>query len=227
MIYDVYSVNVLAPSGHILLHGTRDPETKLWLFDISSAVSSLPFSINNVLHFPRHADRAMFYNRCFGSCANSTMISALRNGFFKLPYLLLERYLLKDLPNRTAQAYRHLDHTRKGQRSTKRPDRRKSVSTPIDTLLVIPDFLAADDVPAIFVKDFSAARMHVDATGRFLVVSVNSYSYDLIFYVEGFNYIQVELLRNRTAVSYTKAYRKAFQFFTLHNIPCRIVRLDN
>jgi hypothetical protein len=168
----------------------------------------------------------MFYNRCFGSCANSTMISALRNRLFKLPDLSLERYL-KNLPNQTAQAYGHLDRTRKGQRSTKAHVHRKSVSTPIDTLPVIPDSLAADDVPTIFVKDFSAARMHVDATGRFPVASVNGYSYDLIFYVEGFNYIHVELLRDRTAVSYTKAYRKAFEFFTLHNIPCRIVRLDN
>ena len=69
--------------------------------------------------------------------------------------------------------------------------------------------------------------MHVDATGRFPVKSVRGYSYDLLFYVESSNYIHIELLRDRKASSYTAAYQRAFAFFKLHNIPIRIVRLDN
>lgn len=36
------------------------------------------------------------------------------------------------------------------------------------------------------------ARVHVDATGRFLVKSADGYSYDLLFYIESANYIHIE-----------------------------------
>jgi hypothetical protein len=125
VIYDSDSVQVVARSGEVMLHGNRDPITKLWLLDTSSVSHSI--QVNNVVHFPRHADRALFYNRCFSSCANSTLITALRSHILKIPDLPLEMYL-KNLPNEVAQAFGHLDRTRKGQRSTREPPRRQLLS---------------------------------------------------------------------------------------------------
>lgn len=69
--------------------------------------------------------------------------------------------------------------------------------------------------------------MHVDATGCYPVKSVNEYDYVLLFYIETSNYIHVELLRDHQGSSYTLAYQRAFDFFRLHKISIKIVRLDN
>jgi hypothetical protein len=69
--------------------------------------------------------------------------------------------------------------------------------------------------------------MHVDATGRSPVKSVQGYSYDLLFYVDSSNYIYIELLRDRKVCSYTAANQCAFAFFNLQCIPIQTVRLDN
>ncbi len=221
VIYDSLSVQVINSSGIVMLQGSRDPSSKLWIFTMEPNPV-----ISNVIQFTRHAERALFYNRCFCSCANSTMELALRSNILKIPGLPLEMYV-KNLPNQISQAQGHLDRTRKGQRSTKL--KLKSQHTQLSYPDVdIPLSLPADQETVIFVKDFSSVpRMHVDATGRFPIKSVRGYSYDLLFYVEASNYIHIELLRDRKASSYTAAYQRAFEFFNLHSIPIRIVRLDN
>ena len=45
-----------------------------------------PLIANNILQFSRHAERALFYNRCFCSCANSTMEKALRSRILIIPW---------------------------------------------------------------------------------------------------------------------------------------------
>jgi hypothetical protein len=216
VIYDSDSVQVVTRAGEVMLRGTRDPITKLWMMNTSSTPA--PHGVNNVIHFSRHADRALFYNRCFGSCANSTMVSALRSGILKIPDLPTTMYT-QNMPNQVAQAYGHLDRSRKGQRSTRRPSSVPSLPS--------SEVIKLEGDPCIYVKDFSLARMHADATGQFPVTSVRGYSYDLLFYVEEYNYIHVELLRDRSASSYTDAYRRAFEFFQDHKVVVRIVRLDN
>ncbi len=63
-----------------------------------------------------------------------------------------------------------------------------------------------DGEPHIYVKDFSLAIMHLDATKIFPVKSVCGYAYDLLFYIKEFNYIHVELLQDLSAHSYTAEY---------------------
>ncbi len=74
--------------------------------------------ISNFIQFSRHAERALFYNRCFCSCANSSTELALHSNILKIPGLPLEIYV-KNLPNQISQSQGHLDRTRKVQRSTK------------------------------------------------------------------------------------------------------------
>ncbi len=112
--------------------------------------------------------------------------AAIRSGILTIPDLSLEMYI-KNSPNQIAQAFGHLDPTRQGQRSTKPMPKPCISSSPKsdDSASAIP----IDNELVIFVKDFSITRLHVDATGRFPVKSVRGYSFDLLFYVEGSNYI--------------------------------------
>ena len=55
--YNSSSVNVLDSSGHILLKGDRDTHSKLWIFLLSS-----PLSMNNIIHFSRHADLLFIFS---------------------------------------------------------------------------------------------------------------------------------------------------------------------
>lgn len=84
---------------------------------------------NNILQFSRHAERALFYNRCFYSCANSTMEKALRSRILIISDLSLDMYL-KNIPNHASQAFGHLDTIRQGLRSTKKPPRKRSSRSP-------------------------------------------------------------------------------------------------
>ncbi len=211
VIYDSLSVQVVNSKGDILLHGDRDSSSKLWVFSLPT-----PLVVNNLMQLTRHADLALFYNRCFCSCANSTMEAALKSKILEIPGLPLELYK-KNMPNHVAQAFGHLDRTRRGLHSTRRKHKPPSTLSANNTSL---------EIPVIYVKDFSS-RIQTDATGRFPFKSVNGYLYVLLFYVEDSNYIHVELLRDRQAASYTAAYQRAFEFFKLHNIPHQIVRLDN
>jgi hypothetical protein len=111
VIYDSSSVQVVDSSGAILLHGDRDTNSKLWVYSIQP-----PLSVNNIIQSLRHSDRALFYNRCFCSCANFTMESALRSKILVIPDLSLKIYS-KNMPNnQSAQAFGHLDRTRRGLR---------------------------------------------------------------------------------------------------------------
>lgn len=114
VIYDSSSVQVVNAAGDILLHGTRDLTSKLWVFEMQPH-----FVTNNILQFPRHADRVLYYNRCFCSCANSTMEYALKSKILVIPDLPVALFL-KNMPNQVAQASGHLDRTRRGLRSTTR-----------------------------------------------------------------------------------------------------------
>jgi hypothetical protein len=102
VIYDSDSDQVVVTrAGEVMLRGTRDPLTKLWMINTSSTPAS--YGVNNLIHFSRHADRTLFYNRCFDSCADSTMVSALRSGILKIPDLPTIMYT-QNMPNQVAQA---------------------------------------------------------------------------------------------------------------------------
>ena len=115
VVYDFLTVLVIDSSGNVVLIGDRDASSKLWIFTLKPPT----LSINNTIHFTRHADRALYYNRCFCSCANSTMQSALLSKILVIPDLPLLVYT-KNLPNQLAQSFGHLDRLRQGLRSTKR-----------------------------------------------------------------------------------------------------------
>jgi hypothetical protein len=81
VIYTKHHVTVFCPKTKThLLTGVRDNASKMWKISFlqsNSASVKAANIMNNVLALPRHADRSDFYNRCFGSCANSTFLSAL------------------------------------------------------------------------------------------------------------------------------------------------------
>jgi hypothetical protein len=135
------------PSGKIVLQGHRDMASKLWIFSLLSP----PLCINNTVQFSRHADRVLYYNRCFCSCANSTMIDALQTKILVIPDLPLSLYM-KHVPNHLPQAFGHLDRSRKGLRSTKKITVRSR--SPLSGTSAEP----IESHPVIYVKDFSSHR---------------------------------------------------------------------
>ena len=70
-------------------------------------------------------------------------------------------------------------------------------------------------------------RLHADATGRFPDRSQSGNQYVLVTYHEDSNYIHMELLPDRSAVSYVDAYRRILSFFRSHGVTIDIIRTDN
>ena len=67
--------------------------------------------------------------------------------------------------------------------------------------------------------------LHSDATGEFPFESFDGNKYIL---VSAFlNYIHVEPLKDRSAPSYVKAYRKTIDFYKKIGFPISLQRLDN
>ena len=73
----------------------------------------------------------------------------------------------------------------------------------------------------------TGGRLHMDAAGRFPTESALGQSYHLIFFCEDANYIHVETMGNREAVSYLQAYQRGTDFFRNHGIVPRYLRTDN
>jgi hypothetical protein len=91
------------------------------------------------------------------------------------------------------------------------------------------DNIDANDSPAseeFYIRTFSRKdAAFVDATGRYPEPSYDGFEYHLIFVYK--NYIHIELLADRSAQAYVKAYTDAFAFFAALKHIIKNVVLDN
>eukprot|EP01034_Spumella_vulgaris_P038071 gene38071-46978_t len=227
----------------VVLTGTRSPETRLWMVDLTAASNqynrtdaSIPFTPTAAsVILSAHSTQAQivtWYHATMGSPAIPTFLSAVERGYIILPGLTATM-IRKYPPSSVATSKGHLDQTRQGLRTTQQPpapaeesdtDRHPAVSVsqssppPRGPSRVFTKILSVPD---------PTGRRASDLTGRFPVASKRGNQYILIMFCEDFNYIRPEPLRLRDQVDYVKAYASGDEFFRSHGVIPVFERLDN
>jgi len=122
-------VKVIGPRGNIILQGSRDPTTRMWMvpLPLSGPIQTQEEQkanhgeANATRLLPQHAgSRVSHLHRAFGSPAASTFIGGLNAGLIKLPGITAA-HVRRHLPDTLATAKGHLDRIRQGLGSTKIP----------------------------------------------------------------------------------------------------------
>jgi hypothetical protein len=192
--------------GNLLAFYPKEPTEKIW--------STVPTS-DKKLHLASPAiksqssyDLVMLYHATFGSPSASTFYRAVKNKWIDIDGLTATK-IHQHWPNSLATAQGHLQQTRQGLKSTR----------PKEVNLTKPKPSHADYVDStpdideeFHVRTFKRSdAIFVDATGRYPGQSIDGFEYHLVSVFK--NYIHIELLPDRTAQSYVKAYTDTFAFF--------------
>jgi hypothetical protein len=208
--------------GKMIAFYPKGPSDRTW-----STVANDVSSVNRAAQAIRSQstyDFVMLYHAIYGSPAASTFYHAVRKGWIKIQGLS-PRKIHQNWPNSLATAEGHLQQTRQGLRSTRPKDANFAKPKPSETHYI--DAEAETDINEEFhVRTFSRTdAAYADATGRYPEPSVDGFEYLLVFVYK--NYIHVELLPDRSAQSYVKAYTDAILFFTKLKHKIRNIVLDN
>ena len=206
--------------GNLLAFFPKHPSAKTWSTEYASQPGSKRASA--AIRSQSSYDFVMLYHAIFGSPAASTFYRAVKNGWISIEGLST-RKVHQNWPNSLATAEGHLQQTRQGIRSTRPKDANFAKPKPSH-----PDYIDIETSASeeFHIRTFSRKdAAFVDATGRYPEPSVDGFEYHLIFVYK--NYIHVELLPDRSAKSYVKAYTDAFVFFSALKHIIKNVVLDN
>jgi len=236
---NVYLVDT--DTGTVVLTGDRDPETRLWMIAIhpispeqeknalnqaqkihNAAFTSppdcsaaVPESANgaSAQKLDNSGDRVEFFSRTFSSAAESTLINAVKKKWIQYPGITLAILQRNRHRLRTHEsAAGHLDQVHQNHKT----------GAPRDSN---PD--STDDKSISILTHIYEERNHMDATGRFPVMSHAGHEYQLIMYSEGSNYIKVLPMKTRSKTSYLSAHKEGLAWFEEHGYKPTFQRLDN
>ena len=233
---NVYLVDT--DTGTVVLTGDRDPDTRLWMIaihPISAAQEKNALNQAQKIHnaaftspaavpvvqangasaqkLDNAGDRVEFFSRTFSSAAESTLINAVKKNWIQFPGISLATLKRNRHRLRTHEsAAGHLDQVHQNHKSG--PPRSSS-----------PD--SNDDKSLSILTHVYEERNHMDATGRFPVMSHAGHEYQLIMYSEGSNYIKVLPMKNRSKTSYLSAHKEGLAWFEEHGYKPTFQRLDN
>ena len=150
-------------NGQTVLSGHRSPAMPLWMFRLAPAHTDPPIAAN-VAPTTTQKDLIAFLHAAMGSPAISTLTTAIRCGYTRIPGLTVKA-LHRHPPTSMATAKGHLDRTRQGQHSTRIPT---AVDPPSDA------FPTSRSQPSshVYTRLFETShRQFMDLTGRFPVTS--------------------------------------------------------
>ena len=116
--FDATTVTITHNGSPVLL-GHRSPTMPLWMFRLEPAHST-PSLAANVAPTTTQKDLIAFLHAAMGSPAISTLTSAIRCGYTRIPGLTVQA-LRRHPPISIATAKGHLDRIRQGQHSTRAP----------------------------------------------------------------------------------------------------------
>lgn len=121
-VYTNQQVQILK-QNKIILTGTRSPITKLWMVPLvapDSTADETNHMAATVIHSQSQAELVRFYHAALGSPAVSTLLHALQKGFINIPGFTAKA-VRRNIPHSVATSKGHLDQTRQGQHSTRKP----------------------------------------------------------------------------------------------------------
>ena len=204
-VYKKHTVHIYDNNNNLLLSGHRSKEShNLWMIDLEHEVKHVNHQIAAIQGGITNIEqRIQWFHRTYGSPVPSTFIQALHHGWIKphgFSIKTVERY--QHILHSTQSAEGHLDQTRKNAQSTTKVKERRIRH-------------GEESIQPTHVWTQLVERNHMDATGRFPVVSVDGKQYIMIFYSEHGNYIKVFAIANRTKACIVAVYEEALRFFKL------------
>jgi len=154
----------------------------------------------------------------------STFLAAIDKGFIRVPGLTSAK-VRRHPPD---SAYGHLHATRKGLRSTKKPQA-PVAPTKSNSLNDIEEPVSQPRERRVWfkVQDVRVGRTHSDAAGALPQRGRSGALYQIVFYHEDSNVIHVETTKSRSGPDLLAALQRAVKFFTDRGAPPLLVRMDN
>jgi hypothetical protein len=239
---------IVSRDGENLWYGTKGTEDKLWTLDLAdvgmpsrkeipdSEIPDPRIELDTAFQAIRHdndADFVQFVHAVFGSCPLSTFQDAIDHGWLGNYPKITGRMLRQNPPVSRAMAMGYLDRTRQGQHSTKG---KKSRCKQPNSAIVTPSIRDDAAQPHL---DEDSDQSHLcfqvmtreefmnssDATGKFPIETMSGWNYILVSTMKG--YVHLQLLRNRTAPEYRRAYKDMYAFYAALGKTPTTQRLDN
>ena len=214
--FDADRVTISDQQGHVFLTGQRDPVTRLWMVPFPS-----PQAFSNAVVTEASGTQAeivQFYSATMGNPTDATLCKALSTLGLELPGLT-DALVRKFPPNSVATSKGHMRQAQHGRRSTKPADL-SACNTEAD--LYPTPVPRSSPVASVYVSEIIR---YSDLTGKFPVRGASGAQYLLI--MSCLNYIHLETMPNREAVSHVAAYQRGHAFFSSHGIVPHFERMDN
>jgi hypothetical protein len=183
----------------------------------------LPHLCNNTAHQqPTQAALIQYLHAAAFSPSKSTWIEAIRRGHFQSWPGLSVKAVHRHLKETEATAKGHMDQTRKNIRSTRRPLKQPTNSTPQQEQ---PN----DDETThlVFATIEETGKIYTDQTGRFPVTSSRGTKYVMVLYDYDSNAVLTEPLKNRTGQELFRAYTTLHQYLCQRGFTPQVHWLDN
>jgi hypothetical protein len=198
-------------TNNVVLRGTRDPYTRMYMIDIASTPcgaslpATTPYSAANVIYHSDNASRVSFYHHSMGCPTRSTFLDAISLEYIRFPGIDATM-VRRNPPGAIETAQGHLNQTRKNQHSTR--ERKQSASV-VSRIFDLPDAIASDQ------------------TGRLSPASTRGMQYIIVFLHIGLGYIHFEPIKNRSSAELLAAHSRANQFWTSFGRKPSHISLDN
>ena len=222
-IFSKHNMHIIK-NGKIILKGTRDTTTGLWLVPLShcklppQAPMCKPSSNYSAAVIETTKTKRELVRFLHASCffpVKSTWIKAIRNGnFATFPGLtvdLVSKYLPVEIPTILGHQHRH----KQGIRST---------TAQAANVQLMPE----PPVHEAYIKTIELPHLIcTDQTGKFPIQSRSGNNYLMILYDYDANAILGEPIPNRESTTLQRAFMKLFKQILLKNYDPTIIRLDN
>lgn len=237
----------------VIWSGIKNRHDKLWQLDLADMTKTSAYTIGakvsdhgsmptqqpamacQIMRCSNDAEYVQYIHAMLASCPISTLLHAMNAGWLRNIPKLSAAMIRQNLPVSRATAMGYLDQHRQNHRSTKtkqRKGRLPAQATPSaaaahaameDQMHTIDE--AADPHLCFQVLSATDFLNSSDATGKFPLTTLSGWNYLLVSTMGG--YMHFELLRDRTAPEYRRAYKAMYAFYTnLSKTPTR-QRLDN
>ena len=227
------------PSKQILLEGTRDEQNGLWTTKLPKREPQKALNFDHYKNTTSQNLILFLYYAAF-SPAISTLIKAVKKGFFTTWPGFTVQAIKKYVANEPTTSKGHLDHVRKNLRSTKSNKNYSTINRtskydppPITKMIYDNEIEDVSQEPEnIITNDHylgvtDIKKVYSDQTGRFPYRSSNGMQYCFVLYSYDTNAILVEPLKNRTAQELLKAYSKIITYLSDRGYKPNMHFLDN
>jgi hypothetical protein len=214
--------------GPLLITGPRCPDTALWNIPITVAGKPDSYCCAMLSKYRTQSQLVEWVHAIFFSPSNDVFLEAIKRGYIKYPGLTYESAckfppasIATDLGHLRGKAFKSLDKRHpnatfddwfpKQMFTRTKPVSEREPAEVSSMVLLIPR------------KQIN----HMDLSGRLPVTSHKGYEYILLSFCLYANYIHLELMKNRSASEYVRAYARTHEFFLDHGIRSDHLRLDN